>query len=64
MNNGGNMYQTMNKITDMIVKDADNLNQLARVVGTNTENLNLIATRCLELEKRIKELESNDTTRI
>lgn len=58
------MYETMNKITDMIVKDADNLNQLARVVGTNTENLNLIATRLLELEKRIKELESNDTTRI
>jgi hypothetical protein len=64
MNNGGNMYQTMNKITDMIVKDADNLNQLARVVGTNTDNLNLIATRLLELEKRIKELESNATTRI
>jgi len=58
------MYQTMSKITDMIVKDADNLNQLARVVGTNTDNLNLIATRLLELEKRIKELESNDTTRI
>ena len=58
------MYQTMNKITDIIVKDADNLNQLARVVGTNTNNLNLIATRLLELEKRIKELESNDTTRI
>ncbi len=58
------MYQTMNKITDMIVKDADNLNQLARVVGTNTDNLNLIATRLLELEKRIKELESNATTRI
>jgi len=58
------MYQTMNKITDIIVKDADNLNQLARVVGTNTDNLNLIATRLLELEKRIKELESNDTTRI
>ena len=56
------MYQTMNKITDMIVKDADNLNQLARVVGTNTDNLNLLATRLLELEKRIKELESNETT--
>ncbi len=56
------MYQTMNKITDMIVKDADNLNKLARVVGTNTDNLNLIATRLLELEKRIKELESNETT--
>tara|TARA_R110000823_G_scaffold285084_4_gene403540 strand:+ start:1919 stop:2113 length:195 start_codon:yes stop_codon:yes gene_type:complete len=64
MNNGGNMYQTMNKITDMIVKDSDNLNKLARVVGTNTDNLNLIATRLLELEKRIKELESNATTRI
>tara|TARA_R110002012_G_scaffold182219_1_gene348567 strand:+ start:387 stop:581 length:195 start_codon:yes stop_codon:yes gene_type:complete len=64
MNNGGNMYQTMNKITDMIVKDADNLNQLARVVGTNTDNLNLIATRLLELEKRIKELENNATARI
>jgi len=58
------MYQTMNKITDMIVKDADNLNQLARVVGTNTDNLNLIATRLLELEKRIKELENNATARI
>jgi len=58
------MYETMNKITDMIVKDADNLNQLARVVGTNTDNLNLIATRLLELEKRIKELESNATARI
>ncbi len=56
------MYQTMNKITDMIVKDADNLNKLARVVGTNTDNLNLLATRLLELEKRIKELESNETT--
>ena len=58
------MYQTMNKITDMIVKDADNLNKFARVVGTNSNNLNLIATRLLELEKRIKELESNATTRI
>ena len=58
------MYQTMNKITDIIVKDADNLNQLARVVGTNTDNLNLIATRLLELEKRIKELENNATARI
>ena len=58
------MYETVNKITDMIVKDADNLNQLARVVGTNTDNLNLIATRLLELEKRIKELESNATARI
>ena len=58
------MYETMNKITDMIVKDADNLNQLAKVVGSNTDNLNLIATRLLKLEKRIKELESNETTRI
>ena len=58
------MYETLNKVTNMIVKDADNLNKLARVVGTNTDNLNLLATRLLELEKRIKELESNDTTRI
>ena len=58
------MYQTMNKITDMIVKDADNLNKLARVVGTNTDNLNLLATRVLKLEQRIKELESNETTKI
>ena len=58
------MYETMNKITDMIVKDADNLNQLAKVVGANTDNLNLIATRLLKLEQRIKELESNETTRI
>jgi hypothetical protein len=63
MNNGGKtMYETLNKVTTMIVKDAENLNKLAGVVGTNTDNLNLLATRLLELEKRIKELESNETT--
>jgi len=56
------MYETLNKVTTMIVKDAENLNKLAGVVGTNTDNLNLLATRLLELEKRIKELESNETT--
>jgi len=58
------MYETLNKVTTMIVKDAENLNKLAGVVGTNTDNLNLLATRLLELEKRIKELESNATARI
>ena len=58
------MYETLNKVTTMIVKDAENLNKLAGVVGTNTDNLNLLATRLLELEKRIKELESNETTGI
>ena len=52
------------QLAGMIGTNAQNLLKLGKVVGTNTDNLNLLATRVLKLEKRIKELESNETTRI
>ena len=42
---------------DMHVTTGNNLLKLGKIVETNTDNLNLLATRLLKLEQRIKELE-------
>jgi len=73
MNNGGKMFNKVNddltsafkmikQLASMIGTNAQNLLKLGKVVQTNTDNMNLLATRVLKLEQRIKELESNETT--
>jgi hypothetical protein len=54
----------INKIQEAVIKGMDmhvttsnNMMKLGKVVETNTDNLNLLATRLLELEKRIARLE-------
>jgi len=55
----------INKIQEAVIKGMDmhvttgnNLMKLGKIVEINTDNLNLLATRLLKLEKRIEELES------
>ena len=45
------------KSLDMIVKNADGLNKLAEVMKDMQDNLNLMATKVLELEKKLKKYE-------
>ena len=45
------------KSMDMHLTTSDNLMKLGKIVETNTDNLNLLATRLLQLEKRIARLE-------
>ena len=49
--------QSIIKSMDMHLTTSDNMMKLSKVVETNTDNLNLLATRLLKLEQRIKELE-------
>ena len=49
--------QSIIKSMDMHVTTSENMTKLGKVVETNTDNLNLLATRLLKLEQRIKELE-------
>ena len=49
--------QSIIKSMDMHVTTGNNLMKLGKVVEINTNNLNLLATRLLKLEQRIKELE-------
>ena len=49
--------QSIIKSMDMHLTTSDNLMKLGKVVEINTNNLNLLATRLLKLEQRIKELE-------
>ena len=56
----------INKIREAVIKGMDmhvttgnNLMKLGKIVETNTDNLNLLATRLLKLEQRIKELEND-----
>ena len=55
----------INKIQEAVIKGMDmhvttgnNLMKLGKIVEINTDNLNLLATRLLKLEQRIKELEN------
>ena len=55
----------INKIQEAVVKSMDmhlttseSMMKLGKVVEVNTNNLNLLATRLLQLEKRIARLES------
>jgi len=49
--------QAVVKSMDMHITTSNNMMKLGEVVSTNTDNLNLLATRLLKLEQRIKELE-------
>ena len=51
--------QSIIKSMDMHLTTSDNLMKLGKIVETNTDNLNLLATRLLKLEQRIKELEND-----
>ena len=51
--------QSIVKSMDMHLTTSDNLMKLGKIVETNTDNLNLLATRLLKLEQRIKELEND-----
>ena len=51
------------KSLDMIVKNADGLNKLAQVMENMQDNLNLMATKVMKLEKRIDELETKEYER-
>ena len=46
------------KSMDMHVTTSNNMIKLGKIVETNTDNLTLVATRLLQLEKRIARLES------
>ena len=51
------------KSLDMINKNADGLNKLAGVMKDMQDNLNLMATKVMKLEKRIDELETKEYER-
>ena len=55
-------FKMIKQLASMIGTNAQNLLKLGKVVQTNTDNMNLLATKVLKLEQRIKELESNETT--
>ena len=45
------------KSMDMHITTSNNMMKLGKIVETNTDNLTLLATRLLQLEKRIARLE-------
>ena len=51
------------KSLDMINKNADGLNKLAGIMKDMQDNLNLMATKVIKLEKRIDELETKEYER-
>ena len=50
-----NLYKMAKKMAEMIGTNAQNILKLGKGVETNTDNLNLLATRVLELEKRLND---------
>ena len=50
-----NLYKMAKKLAEMIGTTSQNILKLGKVVETNTDNLNLLATRVLELEKRLND---------
>ncbi len=53
----GELQKVSLKSLDMIVKNADGLNKLAEIIKDQQDNLNLMATKVLELQKKIESLE-------
>ena len=45
--------QSIIKSMDMHLTTSDNLMKLGKIVETNTDNLNLLATRLLKLEQQL-----------
>ena len=65
-----NMFEAIKQIQtislkqmDCINKNADNLNKLAEFLKDMQDNQNAMATKILELEKRIEELETKEYER-
>ena len=59
----GELQKVSLKTLDMIVKNADGLNKLAEIMKDMQDNLNLMATKVIKLEKRIDELETKEYER-
>ena len=51
------LQEAVIKGMDMHVTTGNNLMKLGKIVETNTDNLTLLATKLLQLEKRIARLE-------
>ena len=52
--------QSIIKSMDMHITTSNNMMKLGKVVEINTDNLNLLATKIMKLEQRIKELEKRN----
>ncbi len=50
-----NLYKMCKQLAEMIGKSAESTKKLGGVVETNTNNLNMLATKVLELEKKLNE---------
>ena len=50
-----NLYKMCIQLAEMIGKNAESTRKLGGVVETNTNNLNMLATKVLELEKRLND---------
>ena len=50
-----NLYKMAKKLAEMIGTNAENIQKLGKVVETNTNNLNTLAIKVLELEKRLND---------
>ena len=50
-----NLYKMCKQLAELIGKSAESTKKLGGVVETDTNNLNLLATRVLELEKRLND---------
>ena len=48
-----NLYKMCKQLAELIGKSAESTQKLGKVVETNTNNLNSLATKVLELEKRL-----------
>ena len=47
-----NLYKMCKQLAELIGKSAESTQKLGGVVETNTNNLNMLATKVLELEKK------------
>jgi len=47
-----NLYKMCKQLAELIGKSAESTQKLGKVVETNTNNLNMLATKVLELEKK------------
>ena len=50
-----NLYKMCKQLAELIGKSAESTQKLGKVVETNTDNLNSLATKVLELEKRLND---------
>ena len=48
-----NLYKMAKKLAEMVGTNAQNILKLGKVVEKNTDNLNSLATKVLELDKRL-----------